>query len=89
MRKLNFNYKTFLVGFLALPLVFLFVTSCFDITDVTQPASAKVGESISITVKVNYDSENTDQNYKFLIFGMLAPKSWDLANNATVRFDSD
>ena len=56
MRKLNFNYKTFLVGFLALPLVFLFVTSCFDITDVTQPASAKVGESISITVKVNYDS---------------------------------
>lgn len=88
MRKFNFNYKTFLVGFLALPLVFLFVTSCFDITDVTQPASAKVGESISITVKVNYDSEDTDQNYKFLIFGMLAPKSWDLSNNATVRFDS-
>ena len=88
MQKFRFNYKTFLLGFLGLPLVFLFVTSCFDITGVTQPSSARVGETITITVDVNYDSEDTDQNYKFLIFGMLAPKSWDVANNATVRFDS-
>ena len=71
MQNFNFNYKTFLLGFIALPLVFLFVTSCFDITGVTQPESAKVGDSITITVDVNYDSEDTDQNYRFLIFGML------------------
>ena len=40
MQNFNFNYKIFLVGFIALPLVFLFVTSCFDITGVTQPASS-------------------------------------------------
>ena len=90
MRRFNFNYKTFIFGFLALPLVFLFVTSCFDITGVTQPASAKVGETITITVNVNGSTETeSDQNYKFLRLGMLAPKSWDVANKATVRFDSD
>ncbi len=84
----KFNLKKLLVGLVALPLVFLFVTACFDITGVTQPSSARVGDNITITVDVNYDSENNDQNYKFLIFGMMAPKSWDLANHATVRFDS-
>ena len=88
MQKINFNYKTFLVGFIALPLVFLFVTSCFDITGVTQPASAKVGDTITITVNVHLDMEGQDENYKYLRFGMLAPTSWDITNNATVRFDS-
>ena len=90
MKRLKFNYKTFIFGFLALPLVFLFVTSCFDITGVTQPASAKVGETITITVNVNGSTETeSNQNYKYLRLGMLAPKSWDIANKATVRFDSD
>ena len=44
MKRFKFNYKTFIFDFLALPLVFLFVTSCFDITGITQPASAKVGD---------------------------------------------
>ena len=87
MKKINF--KKLMGGLIALPLVFLFVTSCFDITGVTQPSSAEVGETITITVDVNFDVEDqTNQNYKFLVFGMLAPKSWDLASNATVRFDS-
>ena len=90
MRRFNLNYKTFIFGFLALPLLFLFVTSCFDITGITQPASAKVGETITITVNVNGSTETeSDENYKYLRLGMLAPKSWDIANKATVRFDSD
>ena len=88
VRRFNFNYKTFIFGFLALPLLFLFVTSCFDITGVTQPASAKVGETITITVDVHLDMEDQDENYKYLRFGILAPKTWDLTNNATVSFDS-
>ena len=84
----KFNYKTLLVCLLLLPVVTLFVTSCFDITGVTQPASAKVGETIDITVNVNYDSEDENQNQRFLIFGMLVPKSWEVAKNATVVFKS-
>lgn len=86
MKKINF--KKLMGGLIALPLVFLFVTSCFDITGVTQPSSAELGDTITITVDVHFDSENEDQNYKYLRFGMLAPISWDIANNATVRFDS-
>lgn len=85
----NINYKKILTGLIALPLIFIFVTSCFDITGVTQPTSAKVGDTVTITVDVNLSTENqNNQNYKFLWFGMLVPKSWDVANNATVRFDS-
>ena len=85
----NINYKKILTGLIALPLIFIFVTSCFDITGVTQPASAKVGDTVTITVDVNLSTENqNNQNYKFLWFGMLVPKSWDVTNNATVRFDS-
>ena len=40
----NINVKKIVAGIIALPLLFLFVTSCFDITGVTQPASAKVGD---------------------------------------------
>ena len=81
MKKINF--KKLMGGLIALPLVFLFVTSCFDITGVTQPSSAELGDTITITVDVHFDSENEDQNYKYLRFGMLAPISWDIANNAT------
>jgi|TARA_X000000950_G_scaffold268698_1_gene346482 hypothetical protein len=88
MQNSKNKFKKLLVGLLIFPLVILFVTACFDITGVTQPSTAKVGETITITVDVNYDSEDTDQNYKFLIFGMMAPKSWDIANNAVVAFSS-
>ena len=88
MQNSQNKFKKLLVGLLIFPLVILFVTACFDITGVTQPSTAKVGETITITVDVNYDSEDTDQNYKFLIFGMMAPKSWDIANNAVVAFSS-
>jgi hypothetical protein len=70
----NINYKKILTGLIALPLIFIFVTSCFDITGVTQPASAKVGDTVTITVDVNLSTENqNNQNYKFLWFGMLVP----------------
>lgn len=85
----NINYKKIFAGLIALPLIFLFVTSCFDITGVTQPASVKVGDTMTVTVNVNLSTENqNNQNYKFLWFGMLVPKTWDAKNTATVKFDS-
>jgi hypothetical protein len=87
MKKIN--YKKIFMGLIALPLIFLFVTSCFDITGVVQPASVKAGDTMTVTVNVNLSTENqNNQNYKFLWFGMLVPKSWDAKNNASVRFDS-
>lgn len=72
-----------------LPILFFFVTACFDITGVSQPSSAEAGETMTVTVDVAFDSENNDANFKILLFGMLVPKSWDAGNNATVRYDSD
>ena len=73
----NINYKKIFAGLIALPLIFLFVTSCFDITGVTQPASVKVGDTMTVTVNVNLSTEGeANQNHKFLWFGMLVPKTW-------------
>ena len=74
---------------LFVPVVFLFVTACFDIIGVDQPSSVKAGDTMTVTVNVAFDSENNDAKNKTLLFGMLVPKSWDAANNASVRFDSD
>ena len=44
---------------------------------------------MTVTVNVAFDSEDNGADFKVLLFGMLVPKSWDAANNATVRYDSD
>ena len=68
----NINYKKIFAGLIALPLIFLFVTSCFDITGVTQPASVKVGDTMTVTVNVNLSTENqNNQNYKFLWLSLI------------------
>ena len=71
------------------PLVFLFVTACFEIIGVDQPASVKAGETMTVTVNAAFDPEGSGVTFKTIIFGMLVPKSWDAPNNTSVRFDSD
>jgi len=88
MRRFNFNYKTFIFGFLALPLVFLFVTACLEIKSVDASDSARAGSTQTVTLNVLLDTENNDQNWKRLVIGVCAPKEWKVAENAVVTFDS-
>ena len=64
MRRFNLITKTFIFGFLALPLVFLFVTACLEIKSVDAPDSARVGSTQTVTLNVLIDTENNNQNYK-------------------------
>lgn len=89
MKKFNFNYKTFIFGFLALPLIFLFVTSCFEITGNDQPNSVAAGSTQTFTLNVKFDNEGENEpNNRRLYFGICAPKNWEVGKNATVTFDS-
>jgi hypothetical protein len=88
MRRFNFNYKTFIFGFLALPLVFLFVTACLEIKSVDASDSARAGSTQTVTLNVLLDTENNDQNWKRLVIGVCAPKEWKVGENAVVTFDS-
>tara|TARA_A100000164_G_scaffold338518_1_gene332824 strand:+ start:6 stop:1103 length:1098 start_codon:yes stop_codon:yes gene_type:complete len=89
MRRFNFNYKTFILGFLALPLVFLFVTSCFEITGNDQPNSVAAGSTQTFTLDVKLDTEGENEpNNRRLYFGICAPKNWEVGKNASVSFDS-
>lgn len=89
MKKSYKLLKTIAALAVVVPLIFLFVTSCFLITGVDQPSSVRAGETMTVTVNVAFDSENNGASNKILLFGMLVPKSWDAGKNATVRYDSD
>jgi len=52
------------------------------IEDIIHPDNAQVNSDIDIIVKIKIDAE-TDGNSK-LAFGILAPKSWNIAQNATL-----
>lgn len=89
MKKSYKLLKTIAALAVVLPLLLLFVTSCFLITGVDQPSSVRAGETMTVTVNVAFDSENNGASNKILLFGMLVPKSWDAGKNATVRYDSN
>ena len=67
-------------------LSFFLLMMCMTITSVVQPTSATVGEQINITVNVKVQPIDTD-GYK-LVFGFLAPISWNAAENATATYTS-
>ena len=88
MKKINI--KNIIVGIATLPLILLFVASCIEIKGNDAPASAKVGDNITVTLNATLDTDNNDANWKRLLVGILAPKSWDLAGTgASVSFTSD
>jgi hypothetical protein len=66
---------------LLLVMPFLVVT-CMTIEEIIHPDDAQVNSDIEITVKIKIDAD-TDGNSK-LAFGVLAPKSWNIANSATL-----
>ncbi len=67
-------------------LSFFLLMMCMTITSVNQPTSATVGEQINITVNVKVQPIDSD-GYK-LVFGFLAPISWNAADNATATYTS-
>ncbi|MDB5002504.1 MAG: hypothetical protein JWQ34_729 [Mucilaginibacter sp.] len=56
------------------------------INSVNQPASAVVGSTVSITV--NATSHTNSSGTAHMIFGILAPKGWNLSKNAKVTYTS-
>ena len=72
------KYKYWL-SFMVLPLL---VVTCMTIEDIIHPDDAQVNSEIEILVKIKIDAE-TDGNSK-LAFGVLVPKSWNVANNAAL-----
>lgn len=72
---------------IVLPLLFLVFTMCITISGVMQPSTATIGEEINITVDVAViPAEDASHN---IIFGVLAPESWDIASNAVASYTSD
>ncbi|MDR1624361.1 MAG: DUF4961 domain-containing protein [Tannerellaceae bacterium] len=72
----KYKYWSFLAA-----MSFLIVT-CMSIEEVIHPDNAQVNSDIEILVKIKIDAE-TDGDSK-LAFGILAPKSWNIAGSATV-----
>jgi len=79
MKNLN-KYRNWL-AILILPLI---VTLCMTIESITHPADPQVNSEIEIDVKIKLEPEN-DDNTK-LIFAVLAPQSWNIAENAVLNY---
>ncbi|MDR2626982.1 MAG: DUF4961 domain-containing protein [Dysgonamonadaceae bacterium] len=61
------------------------VVTCMSIEDIVHPANAVINSDIEIVVYIKFDAGTNDGgNHSRLAFGVLAPKSWDIANSATL-----
>ena len=67
---------------LSLTLLAILVVNCMTIVDIIHPDDAQVNSDIDISVKIKIDAE-TDGNSK-VAFGILVPKSWNVAQNSTL-----
>ena len=82
--KLNKIYK-FLLASVAVFAVGFFACNEFEIIE--QPETVQANKEVTITAKIKIVPETEEKN-AVLAFGMYAPKSLDLANNATVKFST-
>ena len=64
--------------------MFLLLTMCITITNVSQPTSATTGETINITIDANLLGEIGDSQN--LVFGFLAPAAWDVAGTGVATY---
>lgn len=76
------NYKYWLAIFM-LPLV---VVACMTIEEIVHPDDAKVNSEIDITVRIKLVTE-TDETTQ-LVFAVLAPKSWNIAQSARLTLST-
>ena len=64
--------------------MFLLLTMCITITNVFQPTSATIGETMNITIDANLLGEIGDSQN--LVFGFLAPAAWDVAGTGVATY---
>ncbi len=90
--RTGFTRHTIIPGIVLVIIAFT-LTMCFNITSVEQPETSVAGEEITITVHAEIlDDPNNEAgpsvNADQFVFGFLAPKSWDVSENATVSISS-
>jgi len=83
--KLN-KLKRILFQPKALFLLFLLLSMCITITNVSQPSSVAVGERMDVTIDVDV-APAEDAAYN-IVFGVLAPESWNISSNAMATYIS-
>lgn len=76
--------KHTLIAGLAIVATALLTFACMSIEDIIFPDDPKVNSEIEITVKIRVSQETDDKAH--LVFGVLAPKSWNIAQNASLTF---
>ncbi len=79
MKRLN-KYRNWLI-ILILPFA---IIMCMSIESITHPDNPQVNSEIEIGVNIKLTAEN-DDNTK-MVFAVLAPKSWKIAENAQLTF---
>ena len=67
---------------LSLAILLIIIVKCMTFEEIIHPDDAKVDSDIEILVKIKIDAE-TDGNSK-LAFGILVPKSWNVAQNGSL-----
>lgn len=86
MKKLYITLKKQRIVKVLLMFACLIFTMCVTITGVNQPATATVGQQIDITVDLTLNPELEDD--EFLIFGFLAPTSWNVEGTGVATYTS-
>ncbi len=81
MKNLNKYKKIIIISILSFVLVM-----CMSIENITHPDNAQVNSEIEIGVDLKLVPEN-DDNTK-MIFAVLAPKSWNIADNAVLTYST-
>lgn len=88
----HLNFKRVIRQLLIVAMFPLVLTNCMTITEVEQAESVNAGETMTIVVRgeVYRDSEQpeNDPGGSELVFGFLAPTSWNVAENAVVTLES-
>ena len=86
MKTILLNLKKQRIVKVLLLLTFLIFTMCVTITGVNQPSAATIGQQIDITVDLTLNPELEDD--EFIIFGFLAPTSWDVEGTGVATYTS-
>ena len=78
-----------LLRYIGLGMLILVLSNCeFVINSVTQPLTANAGEEITVTLDANFRIDGGPYT-KRIIVGILAPKSWKLAENVKITLSGD
>ena len=86
MKKIFKKIKGQKITAVLLLFTFFLLTMCVQITGITQPSSVSAGQLIDIRVDVTVVPDDDDT--KNLIFGFLAPTSWDVETGTTLTYTS-